>query len=387
MEKSNTLNWINFLHIYQPPSQDPAILELVTEESYRLIIKLLKKYPKMKLSLNISGSLLEQMKCNGFKKTIDEIRKLVEAGKIELTGTAMYHPILPLLPEKEIRRQIQLQNEILIDFFGKAYKPKGFYLPEMAYSKKVANIIKDMGFKWLILDEIHFPKKTLDTSKKYTIKDNGLVVIFRNRDFSKSFPPESITKRQSEIKNKFLITAHDGEMYGHWHKNGDQYYKAVFTNKNIKHLTVSEYISQLKSTESINPKNASWETTESDLKQKLPYALWHNPKNKIHGLLWDLRNIAIKSVNRDSNDPQYFWARSHLDRGLASCSWWWAAEKRPDAFSPITWNPTEIEKGLKELVNSIRSLAKLNKQTKIQAEDVYIKLTRAIWKKHWKKYS
>ena len=137
----------------------------------------------------------------------------------------------------------------------------------------------------------------------------------------------------------------------------------------------------------ISPRNASWESTEKELKSKIPYALWDDPKNKIHKLLWELRELAITTINKNNNDPQYIWSRNHLDRGLASCSWWWAAEKKPDVFSPITWNPSEIEKGLKELINSIRSLQNIDSKTKLRAEKIYINLTKAIWNKHWKKYA
>jgi alpha-amylase/alpha-mannosidase (GH57 family) len=381
------LYWSDFLHIYQPPQQDPEILNQVTKESYLKIIKLLNLYPKLKITLNISGSLLEQLDHNGYIKVINDLKQLIKKGKIEIVGSAMYHPILPLLPEKEIKRQIELHNEICLKRFGKAYKPTGFYIPEMAYSKSVAKIVKQMGFKWIILDEINFPGKTIDVNTKYKIKNNGLNVVFRNRKFSKSFPPESIVNSLENIKDKYLITAHDGELYGHWHKNGDKDYKKAYTHKDIKPITISQYLKQLKTTKEISPKKASWESTPEELKNKMPYALWDNPKNKIHQLLWQLRALAIKSVSKNSNDPQYIWSRGHLDRGLASCSWWWAAEKRPDIFSPITWNPTEIEKGLKELINSIRSLQNLNPQTKLEAEKIYISLTKAIWHKHWKKYA
>jgi hypothetical protein len=243
-----------------------------------------------------------------------------------------------------------------------------------------------MGFKWIILDEIHFPEKEIDTNIKYKIKNNGLNVIFRDRTFSKSFPPESIVNSLDDIKTKHIITAHDGEVYGHWHKEDYGYYKKAFTHKGIKNILASEYLKKLKKTKEITPRDANWESTDAELKNKIPYAFWDDPKNKIHQKLWDLRELAITSINKNENDPNFFWARNHLDNGLASCTWWWAAERQPDVFSPITWNPTEIEKGLKELINSIRSLEKLNPKTKLKAEKIYISLTKAIWQKHWKKY-
>lgn len=386
------LNWVEFLHIYQPPNQDKGILDQVVIESYNHIIWLLKKYPSFKITLNVSGSLLEQLSDNGHDQLIEEIKSLTKKGRIELVGSAMFHPILPLLPDNEIRRQIELNNVIIKEKFGHNCKISGFYLPEMAYSYEVVKIIKEMGYQWIILDEINAGRKKIDNQIKYQIKNNGLYVVFRNREYSKSFPPESIIKNLKKLdggnkNNNYLITAHDGELYGHYHKNDYGYYQKVFTNKSIRNLLISEYLKSLKKTEEITPRSANWESTEIELKKHIPYALWDNPKNKIHKKLWELRELAIKTLNKNQSDPNYLWSRKHLDHGLSSCYWWWAAERKPDSFSPMAWNPTEVEKGLKELINSIRSLKNADSKTKLRAEKLYLFLTKAIWQKHWKKYA
>lgn len=378
--------WINFLHLHQPPNQEAGTLKQVDQESYQLIFQLFDKYPNIKATLNISGSLLEQMRQQKDWPWLEKLKKLIQNKRVELTASVKYHPILPLLPTNEIQRQIQLHQEISRDIFGPLYRPRGFFLPEMAYGRSVARLIEKMGFSWIILDEIHFPDGKPRPNILYQIKNTNLKVIFRNRHYSKSFPPESIITNFNQIKEQYLITAHDGEMYGHWHKD-QKFYHQVFTHTKIKTLTVSEYLRRLKIKKSVSPRAASWESTEKELKQGIPLALWSDPKNKIHQQLWELRKIAIKVVEKNRENPQYFWARNHLDRGLSSCSWWWAAEKKPDVFSPVTWNPNEIEKGLKELINSVRSLEKINPRTKLKAEKIYLSLIKNIWHKHWKKYA
>jgi len=385
------LKWIEFLHIYQPPNQESGVLDQVVIESYNHIVWLLTKYPNFKITLNISGSLLEQLDGNGYTELIKNLKFLIKQGKIELVSSAMYHPILPLLPESEVIRQIKLNNEIITKRLGLKHQPAGFYLPEMAYSPRVAAIVKALGYQWIILDEIHFPKKHYNNQIKYQIKNNGLYVIFRNRAYSKSFPPESIVKNIKKLnppiqKNNYLITAHDGELYGHFHKNDYGYYQKAFAHQAIKNILISDYLKTLKTTEQITPRSASWESTELELKKHIPFALWADPKNKIHQKFWALSELAIKTVNQNQSDPNYFWSRKHLDYGLSSCYFWWAAAKRPDSFSPVTWNPTAIEKGLKELTSSIRSLEHLNPRVKLKAEKLYLALIKIIWQKHWKKY-
>lgn len=146
--------WLNLLHIYQPPEQKEKIIRKITVESYSQILNILKKHPKEKITLNINGSLTEQFAQYGFKNIIDDIRKLAEKGQIELVGSAKYHLILPLVSEQEIIHQIKLNNETNKKYFGKIYQPKGFFIPELAYSFKVAKTLKKLGYQWIVLDEI-----------------------------------------------------------------------------------------------------------------------------------------------------------------------------------------------------------------------------------------
>ena len=59
------MRWVNFLHIYQPPSQTPEIIRRVTEESYKKIVEQLELAPEGKLTINISGALTELLHKHG----------------------------------------------------------------------------------------------------------------------------------------------------------------------------------------------------------------------------------------------------------------------------------------------------------------------------------
>src|SRR3989338_2814994 len=381
------LYWVNFLHIYQPPNQDPFILQKVSAESYELILELLKTYPRMKLTLNVSGALISQLNNEKYLHILQGIKMFAEKGRVELVGSAMYHPILSLLPEEEIERQIALNNEISGKVFGEAYKPKGFFIPEMAYSDKVGRAIREAGFSWVLLDEAHFGKQAPHPAVKYKIRENGLIALFRNRRFSKTFPPEYIVENLNSIKENYLITAHDGELYGHWHKDFKGYYDKAFNHKSIRSVTVSEYLEMIgEGAEDVTPKKTNWEATTEDMAKRIYFALWNHPNNTIHELLWQLARLAMHAVASHKTDPNYSFAREHLDKGLSSCAWWWAAGTRPIITAPITWNPDVIEKGLRELIKSMRSLKNMDKVKKIQAEKIYARLIVAIWSNHWNKF-
>lgn len=380
--------WLNFLHIYQPPTLEKDLLVRITKEAYLNIVKILKANPKYKITLNITACLTEYLNQVGFTELIDDIKLLAKRGQIELTGSAAFHPLLPLLPIKEVKRQIQINNDINKKYFGEAYNPKGFYLPEMAYSKPVAKAIKQAGFEWIILDEISYDGKInnghIDYAKKYKIKGVGLSVVFRNRKLSKTFVPETIAQLlRSEHLPTNIITATDGELYGHKYVDSRQTHPRVLKNSHLKMATISEFLASTSKQEIVDIVDSSWESTPAEIKKHIPYSLWSHPKNKIHARLWQLANFALKLNYKFSRDPNHFSSRLHLEKGLASCTFWWASDKDFKMFNPPAWSPEEVEKGALELLRSVRSLVRIPARYKIQAEKFFLGIHKVIWTKHW----
>lgn len=381
------LTWVNFLHIYQPPNQFPEILDKVVNESYIPLLKLATKYKKFYFTLNINASLTEQLADRGYHQVIEGIKKLAHRRQIEFTGSAAFHPILPLLPDDEIKHQIELNTEINRKYFGNTYRPKGFYSPEMAYSNRLAKIVKSYGYKWTIIDEKQVSEK-IELSKKYYIKGTGLEVVFRERELSKAYPPQTLLKRLAAAENGqeiIGISATDGEIYGHWHRD-DRDLKKIVAMKNANILRVSDFLFERRGREFVTPFRSSWESLPEEISSGVPFRLWNDPKNTLHQKLWQLAKLAIKFVRENKNDPNYYWARWHLDRGLASCTFWWCSQAKPSPFCPITWNPDEVEKGLVQLIRSVRSLENLPAKSKLGAEKKYFRLQKLIWETHWKQY-
>lgn len=384
----NKITWVNLLHFYQPPTAESEVVIEAADKCYKRIISALKRNPNIKFTINISGCLLEKLERLNYHELIRDIRALAERGQIELTGTAACHPILPLLPEAEIIRSIKANEEIIKKYFGNV-ELKGFFPPEAAYSKIVAKIIKQQGYEWLMLDEIAATGKleNLQSDKLYVNDDSGIKLCFRSREDSKSYVPKIIFDYINSGKEKIVVTATDAELYGLRHTDFTATFEKLLKRPELKTATVSEYLSKLKDKKKIKPVASSWESSEKELKKKLPYALWQNKKNKIQSLIWELADLAITAVKKNETDEQYDWARLHLDRGLSSCTFWWASGRDFKLFGSISWNPDEIERGINELIRSIRSLSNpATKNTKIKAEKLYIKIKKLIWHKHWTYY-
>jgi alpha-amylase/alpha-mannosidase (GH57 family) len=390
MEKNKML-WLNFLHIYQPPTLEKELLVKITKEAYFNIVRILKEHPKYKITLNISGCLTEYLFQVGNTKLIADIKSLVKKGQIELTGSAAFHPLLPLLPVREIAKQITINNDINKNYFGSVYKPKGFYLPEMAYSDEVAKVIKKLGFKWIILDEIALDGKInnghVDYTKKYKIRHIGLNVVFRNRKVSKTFVPETIEQLLLSGKRpEVVISATDGELYGHKYEDHSKVLQKILKNKELETATISEFLAQKREEITTELKKSTWESTPAELTNKIPYSLWQHPKNNIHKRLWQLANFALQLNYSSTKDPNHFASRLHLEKGLASCTFWWASDKDFKMFNDPAWSPGEVEKGALELLRSIRALFKIDYKDKIKAEKMFLEIHKEIWTKHWSKF-
>src|SRR3989344_1332224 len=119
------MRWANFLHIYQPFSQQPDILEAIVAQSYRPILQGIKNNPKIRLTFNVTGALLELFDKYQYRDLLDMLRELGKREQLEFTGSAKYHALLPFLQPDEMTRQIKANDETLSFFLGDSYKPRG----------------------------------------------------------------------------------------------------------------------------------------------------------------------------------------------------------------------------------------------------------------------
>lgn len=380
--------WINFLHLYQPANIEKERVIEATKMSYERIIRALEEHPEIKFTLNITGCLLARWDEEfHYDDLIGRINKLIKKGQIELVGSAAYHALLPLVSITEAKKQIE-ENEVIIKKYFGNIRLKGFFFPEMAIDEKTAKLVKKLGYEWIIVDEIALGKIGASKNDKgYIDKSSGLKVIFRNRDISESYVPESLLKSIKENTAGSAITASDAELYGLRHIDHLADFEKLLKHKDLSTSTISNFIKTIRSFEKIRLASCSWQTTEKELQQNKNFFLWNNG-GIIHKKLWHLAVLAESLNLKNIKDENYFWSRWHLVRGLASCVFWWASGKDfRQVFGPVAWNPDEIERGINELVRSIRTLeGSTDLKTKLEAEKLALDIKKLIWKKHWSRY-
>ena len=353
--------WANFLHIYQPPTQTEAIVRKVTAESYRTLVRVLDEAPHARVTLNISAILTRQLDQYGLVDVILGLKRLAERGQIEFTGSAMYHPVLPLIPPEEAVRQIKLNSEVNRRYFGDVYRPRGFFPPEMCYSYDVARIAADLGFQWIVVDEIAFNGRIgqTRTDTVYTIKNlPGMVVFFKERPLSAGITYGTYPDARPFISalgerlgaDAYLLTGTDGEVYGHHRPGQERLLQEVFESRELTTCTISELMDRFARREEASPLASSWSTWEDEMANGIPYPQWDYPGHELHRLQWQLTRQAIAAVNQalagasDSSE-----ARRLLDEGLHSCQYWWAS-CRP------SWDTGMIEWGARKLRDAVHGV-------------------------------
>jgi len=381
------ITWANFLHIYQPPTQFPVMLRQIAEQSYFELTALLRTNPKAKITLNINGSLTEQLETQGLGLLLEQIKELADRGQIEFTGSAKYHPILPKLPKEEIKRQIELNTETNRKFFGNFWKPQGFFPPEMAYSQDVAEVVTQSGFKWMILSEYGFPPDIStrpDNSVIYSHKGLPLKLFFRDHQtsidlaFGKIWSAtDFMTMVERETQpGQYLLTAMDGETFGHHRPGLEKVLAEIYAHPATDSKLVSELLDIYPKGPEVEPLPSSWGLEEEDLKRGYPYPRWDYPGNSIHSRQWELVNLAIKSVWAIAKtDPGYQAMREKLDRALHSDQFWWAGG-RPN------WHFRMVEMGGRMLKDIVQESPGASPEDKNQALNLYREIVDLGMKLH-----
>jgi len=129
-----------------PVSEIPEVVK----KSYIPVLSTLLEIPKLEVVLNFTGVTLEILK-NSYPEVIDLLKEGIDQGKFEMVGCGYSHPIFPLLPVIDMKKQIEFNNEVLETTLN--YKPKGFWLPELAYDPLIPGVLKSFDFLYTFIDE------------------------------------------------------------------------------------------------------------------------------------------------------------------------------------------------------------------------------------------
>jgi hypothetical protein len=369
------MHWAQFLHLYQPYYQQPDVLERIVGQSYRPIIEGLYERPKTRITLNASAVLLELFDKYDYGDLNDKLAEMGGRGQIEFVGSAKYHTLLPFLPKTEVLRQIQLNSEVSKRYLGKGFKPRGIFLPEMAYAPHMNAILEEAGFEYVLLDELAYNGKAeaVDYSKLYKIKGSGLRAFFRQRRVSNTIM-HGAARDVAALKmaagddladGKYLVTGMDGEVFGWHHPGHDQLLFEMLEDKDLGMVQVADLLELVKDKAVCEPVACSWADSQRDLEAGEAFYSWRDPKNPIQKLEWELQALTIEEFGKlPESDGAYPKLREKLDPALASDLFFWSSA-RP------WWSIELIEEGAFGLAEVVEKSPASGQKAKRQAHELY----------------
>ncbi len=280
------------IHDHQPIGNFNHVFEWAYDRCYRHIIDILEAHPRIKISLHISGPLLDWL-VDRQPNHMDQIVRLVKKGQIEIVGGAYYEPIIAVLRTEDAIGQIKMMQDKWVSITG--VKPKGMWVAERIWEPSLPVLLNDAGVEYVILDDEHFFSAGLDkkaplTGHYYTERQGKRVAVFpSDKGLRYRIPyqePHKTIEYLAEIEKNssqpLCITyGDDGEKFGVWpdtyrsvieEKWLDRFFSAIESNAEIvQTTTLSE----------------SYNTTKSEGLMYLPTASyaemleWAMPANSI----------------------------------------------------------------------------------------------------------
>lgn len=384
------------LDFFQHSTQRYTVIEQVARECYRPLINIINSHPKARFSMSLSNSLADLLVEFDHSDVLAGVRAGIESGHIELVHTGAYHPIFPLLPEREVRWQIRLDMEFKARTFGRIRRA-GIWSPEMCYEDKLIAIYKDLGFQWTAADDCvpYFKRIQVPNDKVLCVSDFAVLLrssmwsekvrsILKGRDFVEQLASEA-SNRETDCYKLISLSA---ETFGHHIK----YYEETFirdmlltldSSPAVELCTVSDLLqhfprASLQTSTDISFQYlpaSSWATDAAAYSRGDSYPHWKSNGNCIHDALWSLTNLILTAAEPiDFDGDTNSSLRQMLDRAFYSTQYYWASVWFFDPklifeglrlqmralykCAEVTHNPELIDRGAKIYALLMREIAK-----------------------------
>ena len=137
---------------------------------------MIKRFLKIKVGLHYTGYLLEWLEKN-HPEYDDILKEMSNKGQIEIIGGAFYEPIIPVIPDRDKKAQIELLRNYIKNHFN--LDIKGFWLAERAWEPHLPKILNECGIEYILIDDFHLRANGLyeeETFYPYFTEEQGHLV-------------------------------------------------------------------------------------------------------------------------------------------------------------------------------------------------------------------
>lgn len=275
---------------YHAQTSNERILHKVAEKSYlptnQRLLQLLHEYPEFRLSLSITGTVLEQLE-RWSPAALQSFKDLASTGQVEFVAETYHHSLAFFYSRAEFEMQVRMHREKIQQLFGQT--PQVFRNTELAYNNDVAYWADKAGYKgilaegwdkvlgWRSPNFVYRPTYTDNIRllmKNYKLSDD---IAFRFGDRNWVGWPLTADKfshwlsETGEATNFNLFM--DYETFGEhqWHESGVLDFLLHLPKEWLKapdhtFMTVSEAIDAFEPVDQVDmPQTVTWADTERDL--------------------------------------------------------------------------------------------------------------------------
>lgn len=315
----NTSNY--FTDAYDGRQSNERIFKKVADKSYRPMLALLEeemqKHPDFKVSFSITGTWLIQAE-RWAPELIQQIRRMVDAGQVEIVGETFYHSLAFFVNLDEFAAQVAEHAAIIKRLFG--VTPQVFRNTELAYNDALARWAESQGYRGILAEgwdkvlgwrspgHVYTPAGCQNIRlllKNYRLSDD-IAFRFSNRAWKEW--PLTAAKYQNWVdmeclRGPLINLFMDFETFGEhqWADTGIFEFMREFIDRWLseydnRFVTVSEACELMPSAGEISmPSTITWADTERDLSAWASNSMQHSAS----AALYELRDAVLGSGDTD----------------------------------------------------------------------------------------
>lgn len=234
------------VHLHQPVGNFDEVFAAHLRDAYLPLLARLAARRPLRLTLHISGPLLEWLGAHDDGGFLEQVARLVAADRAELLLSGYDEPILAALDHADRLDQIERMRRALRRRFG--VSPRGLWLTERVWEPDLASDLAQAGITHVLVDdrhllvsgfspdEIHAPFFTEHQGQRVALLpiDEQLryLVPFR--------PPDDVVAYLDTLRDqgrRLAVLVDDGEKFGGWPGTAQWVYRDGWLDTFLDRLT------------------------------------------------------------------------------------------------------------------------------------------------------